>query len=215
MGGAEISAMLLAQGLSDLGVEVHVLTPDYNSSSSRYSEENGVFIHRFGSPRKFLFKGRRASQETYVRWRALYYLIISRYIRFSAGEFSKKMTKLHSKEKFDLIHSQNVESVFGLNLSDVNCPKIEHLRGLQYWCIDGSKRSGDENCVECSVQGIKNCLRTNRFFAKLINRELKWRGEHIRDFRYIAVSKYIAQEAEKQGLPSEKLFPLHNPVDES
>lgn len=216
MGGAEISAKLLAEGLADLGIEVHVLTPNYGSAPEESSKEGGVLVHRFKSPRKLLFKGRRASHETYARQRAVYHLMISRYIRLSAGEFSKRIFDFHSGEGFDLIHAQNVESVFGLNLAEVGCPKIAHLRGLQYFCIDGSKQVGGSDCEKCSIQGIENCLRTNRFNATLIRRELGWRRAHIGGFdHYITVSEYIAQEAEKEGLPAERISALHNPVDEN
>jgi len=215
MGGAEISAKLLAEGLADLGIEMHVLTPNYGSAPEGSSKEGGVLVHRFKSPRKLLFKGRRASHETYARQRAIYHLMISRYIRLSAREFSKRISGFHSKEAFGIIHAQNVESVFGLNLAEVGCPKIAHLRGLQYFCIDGSKQVGGSDCEKCSVQGIENCLRTNRFNATLIRRELGWRRAHIGGFdHYVTVSEYIAREAGREGLPPERISALHNPVDE-
>ncbi len=213
-GGAEISAKLLAEGLTNQGVEVHVLTPKYDPSKNDLSKEDGVTVHRFESPRRIFFKGQKVAESAYSKRRALYYLAINRYIRLSSREFSKKISELQSKEKFDLVHAQNVESVFGLNMADIDVPKIAHIRGLQYFCISGSKQFEGDYCEGCSVKKLKSCLETNFLLAKLIQREVAWRKEHIKNFdHYICVSKYIAQKLSEEGLPARRITGLHNPID--
>lgn len=212
MGGGEISTKLLAEGLAREGVEVHVLTPNYESFSNTVSEGKSVHLHRFRSIRRFLHRGRKAFQVSYRRRRPLFYWLLSKYIRFSAREFSKRISKLHERENFDLIHAQNLESILGLNLAGVKCPRIAHIRDFGLFCMNRGKLIGGRLCSSCSINDIRACLGTGRFFAGSIWNELNWRRAHSGFDHYIAISNFVAGELGKEGIPDEKISIVYNPI---
>lgn len=215
MGGGEVSTKLLAEGLAREDVEVHVLTPNYSSFSNSISNEGGMLIHRFKSLRRFLYRGQEVSREAYRKKRPLFYLALNKYIMFSANEFRKKISHLERKENFDLIHAQNLESILGLNLAEVKCPKIAHIRDFGLFCMNRGKLIQGKLCSGCSMDKIRTCLRTRTFFARLIWNELKWRKTHSELDHYIAVSQFVGGEIKKEGIPIDKISAIHNPVDEN
>lgn len=212
MGGGEISTKLLAEGLAREGVEVYVLTPNYESFSNTVSEERGVHLHRFRSIRRFLYRGRKAFQVSYRRRRPLFYWLLSKYIWFSAREFSKRISELHEKENFDLIHAQNLESILGLNLAEVRCPRIAHIRDFGLFCINRGKLVGGRLCSSCSINDIRACLGAERFLAQSVWNELSWRRAHSGFDHYIAISNFVAEELEKEGIADEKISVIYNPI---
>lgn len=212
MGGGEISTKLLAEGLAREGVEVHVLTPNYESFSNTVSEGKSVHLHRFRSIRRFLHMGRKAFQVSYRKRRPLFYWLLSKYIRFSAREFSKRISRLHERENFDLIHAQNLESVLGLNLAEVKCPRIAHIRDFGLFCINRGKLIGGRLCSSCSINDIRACLCAERFLAGSIWNELRWRRAHSEFDHYIAISNFVARELEKESIPGEKISVIYNPI---
>jgi glycosyltransferase involved in cell wall biosynthesis len=216
MGGAEISTKLLAEELTKEGVEVHIFTPNYESFKNVESGKGGLHIHRFRSIRKFVLHGREAFQLSYRRRRALFYWLLSKYIRFSASEFSREISALCKKEDFDLVHAQNMESVLGLGMAKVNCPKIAHIRDLALFCVKREKLVGNVVCKKCSQTSIKACLVTNRFLANSIAQEIRWRKELIKNFdHYVAISEFIGNELKKEGIPQEKISIIPNPVSDN
>ncbi|MBA7507797.1 D-inositol-3-phosphate glycosyltransferase [subsurface metagenome] len=212
MGGGEISTKLLAEGLAREGVEVHVLTPNYESFSNTVSEGKGVHLYRFRSIRRFLHRGRKAFQVSYRRRKPLFYWLLSKYIRFSAWEFSKRVSKLHERENFDLIHAQNLESALGLNLAEVRCPRIAHIRDFGLFCMNRGKLIGESLCDSCSINNILACLGAGRFLARSIWNELSWRRAHSGFDHYIAISNFVARELKKENIPDEKISVIYNPI---
>lgn len=212
MGGGEISTKLLAEGLAREGVEIHVLTPNYESFSNTVSEERGVHFHRFRSARRFLHRGRKAFQVSYRRRRPLFYWLLSKYIRFSAWEFSKRISELHKRENFDLIHAQNLESVLGLNLTEVKCPRIAHIRDFGLFCVNRGKLIGGRLCGSCSINNIRACLGAGSFLARSIWNELSWRRTHSGFDHYIAISNFVAKELLREGILDEKISVIYNPI---
>lgn len=215
-GGAEISTKLLAEGLSEKGVEVHVLTPNYGSFSDSVSKENDVIIHRFKSLRKFFLEnGESFSQEMYKSKKAFFYLLLNKYIMFSGWEFGRKISQLYRKENFDLIHAHNTESIIGLKLADVDCSKVAHIRDFSFFCITGGKLMNGELCKGCSSENIQKCLGTNRILAGLLEKGLEWRREQAEGFdRYVAISEFVSEEIRKEGIPREKTSVVYNPFGE-
>jgi len=216
MGGAEISTKLLAEELTKEGVEVHILTPNYGSFTNAKLRKGRLHIHRFRSIRKFILGGREVLYLSYRQRRALFYWLLSKYVRFSAFEFSKKITSLCNKENFDLIHAQNIESVLGSSMAKVDCPKIAHIRDLSLFCVKREKLIGNLVCKKCSQTSIMTCLFTNRFLANSIAEEIQWRKKLIKNFdHYVAISKFIGSELEKEGIPQEKISIIPNPISDN
>lgn len=214
-GGAEISTKLLAEGLVEEGVEVHVLTPNYESFSDTVTEEKGVVVHRFRSLRKFLHKGEGVSQKTFEKQRALFYCILNRYIVFSVWEFGRKISKIQEKEGFDLIHSHNLESVLGLKLSNVDVPKVAHIRDFSPFCISGGKLLNGDLCNACSEQNLRECLETNGLMAKILRNDVSWRRSLTGGFdRYIAISEFVSRTIQEEGIPEESISVVYNPISD-
>lgn len=212
MGGGEISTKLLAEGVAKEGVEVHVLTPNYGSFSTTVSEERGVHLHHFRSVRKFFHIGRKTFHIGYRKKKPLFYWLLNKYIRFSALEFGRQISRLHKRENFDLIHAQNLESALGLNLAEVKCPRIAHIRDFGLFCINRGRLIGGSLCRNCSINNIRTCLGGGSLLARSIWNELKWRKAHSEFDHYIAVSKFVAMELLREGIPSEKISVVYNPI---
>ena len=84
-GGAEISTKVLAESLNE---EVHILTPNYSVYKNTVSKEGSVIVHRFKSPRYFLFKNKNNnSSQNISNWK------LNLYMFFSAYELKKKIKK--------------------------------------------------------------------------------------------------------------------------
>ncbi|GAI40058.1 unnamed protein product, partial [marine sediment metagenome] len=142
----------------------------------------------------------------------MFYWLLSKYIRFSAREFRKRISKLHERENFDLIHAQNLESILGLNLTEVRCPKIAHIRDFGLFCMNRGKLIKEGLCDSCSINNIRACLGAGRFLALSIWNELSWRRAHSGFNHYIAISNFVAGEFEKEGITDEKVSVIYNPI---
>lgn len=214
-GGAEISTKLLAEGLVEKGAEVHILTPNYESLSETVSEENGVTVHRFKSLRKIFYKGENVSQKTYEKQKSIFYCILNRYITFSAWKFGRKISQIQEKEDFDLIHAHNLESMLGLKLSDVDVPRIVHIRDFSPFCISGGKLIEGDLCNRCSAENLRKCLGTNILMAKILRNDVKWRKSLVKEFdHYIAISEFVSKMIQKEGIPEDLISVIYNPISE-
>ena len=119
---------------------------------------------------------------------------------------------MHGKENFDLIHAQNLESILGLNLTEVKCPRIAHIRDFGLFCVNRGKLTGGKLCGSCSINDIRGCLGAGRFLARSIWNELSWRRAHSGFDHYIAISNFVAGELEREGIPDEKVSVIYNPI---
>ena len=213
-GGAEISIKLLAEQLAERGVETHILTPNYGDLA-HFTQKNGVKIHRFKSPRKILYSNSDVPSQTYRKSRALFHWIIDKYVRLSAKEFGLKISNLQEREKFDLIHSQNTESILGLHEADVECPEIAHIRDLKLLCATGMKQINNKFCGECTSENIRTCLDTNLPLSNLIKKDLDRRKSKVKNFdHYISILKLFVRELNKEGIPKNKISLVPNPLSE-
>lgn len=125
LGGAEISAQLLAEALA-AHHRVDVLTPNYGAYKDATSR-GACTVRRFASLRSFVFRP-GVSGTIYRKSKGLFSMLRSLYERLSAAEFRSLIERQGS---FDVIHAHNYESGLGLAAARVQAKTVVHLRDFR------------------------------------------------------------------------------------
>lgn len=172
-GGAEIDLHHFMKDLTNRGIEVYMLTPNYNNYKEIITKKGNLTIHKFKSLRYFLFKNkvRQISQRAYLKSTALFYLLNNQYMKHSSKELAKQFDKVHKKERFDLVHTINIESNCALRYIKDTVRNIATAQDMKNVCLS-NKTIGYDYCKECSVKNIKRCLKTNIVLAALLKSNL-------------------------------------------
>ncbi|MFH1850491.1 MAG: glycosyltransferase family 4 protein [archaeon] len=212
VGGAEISARLLAENLAANGIEVHVLTPNYSSGQDEV-EAGKVIIHRFKSISRSLDKKKEASHSIYNRSRAFSLLLLNQYVKYLSWKFRREFEKLNREHRFDIVHANNFENALALKHISAGIPKVAHIRDLTLFCLN-KHTSGGVFCSHCTVPGLAKCLSTSRFMAFLIRWDIiSRRTRNIgRIDHYIAISTFMKEGLLLEKIPKRRISVIFNPV---
>jgi len=213
MGGAEVCLGLLVEELSKIkNLEIVVVTPNYTSFKTVVQRKRRLTIIRFKSLRSFLYKKRKATIPMYHVNRALFDLIIGHYMYVSAWEIRRQVKKVLRKYKVEVLHANNLESIFALSKLKTSIPKIAHLRDFRIFSIDHNTFT-TKNHKE-TIESIKNTYKTNTLLAFLLCVLLtKKRNKLLLGFdHYIAINDFIKTCAEKKGVRNIEV--IHDPTDD-
>jgi len=215
MGGAEISLKLLVEGLAERGHEVTVLTPNYASPSTSVERMGNLRVIRFKSPRRFLFGGgaRKASSEVYRGNKPLFYLQLGQYIQFSSAELRRKTVKLLEGEDFDVIHTNNLESILAVSRIETDALKVAHLRDFALTCWNRGLNNGKTLCSGCSAEQIRKCMGAG-LTSPLLSYQINLRRGILENFDIlVAISGFVkGQYLRRLNLRSRDVRVLYNPV---
>ncbi len=125
LGGAEISLRTMARELAKRHA-VSVLTPNYHGTARAERKDGRVSVIEYPSIRRFFFARRgvsRAMQRTSMpAFRAGLSLI--------EKIFAREMARAIEREAsgFDVVHSNNRESLMALDMANISAKKIAHIR---------------------------------------------------------------------------------------
>jgi glycosyltransferase involved in cell wall biosynthesis len=217
MGGAEISLRFLVEGLAKLGHEVTVLTPNYSSSRTEFEEPSeNLRIIRFSSPRRYLFRSRvrGISSEVYRERKPFFYLQLGAYIRLSSMELRKKTRELLSREDFDLVHANNLESILALSWIKTRALKVAHLRDFGLICWNRGLNNRGTLCPGCSRENLRKCMGAGGFMAWLLTREIESRKRVLEEYdALVAISNFVKKGfLERTRIERPKIEVLYNPI---
>ena len=129
-GGAEIQARILAGGLAERGIDVHIVVPNLiDNKNETIKVEPNLTIHRYKSSirKKILSKGRSVAQGIYKKDVGMFHKIHDLYVKWSARNLAKGFKKIHKKEEFDVVHANNTEPILALKYIK-GIRKTGHLR---------------------------------------------------------------------------------------
>lgn len=128
-GGAEVCSKFMAEGLAKKNIELHVVTPNLYKDEYEKQENGKLIIHRYESKlrRKILSKGSKRSKAVYSKNRSIFSFIHGLYKSYSARELAKSFNKINEKEKFDIVHANNVEPAMALEFIS-GIKKTAHIR---------------------------------------------------------------------------------------
>lgn len=215
-GGAEISLEYLIDLLVKDNNQIILITPNYHAFKTQIENKKNLKIIRFKSLRYFLYKKKdKLSSKSLKNKKAFFELIKFFYMFFSSLEikfFVKKYLK--SNSDFDLIHANNLESIFALSNIKTNIKKAAHLRDLRVFY---SSFEVIRNKVKKeTISDLKNIYKTNYIFAFLLNFTTKLKLNYLKRFdKYYAISEFVKICAIKNSLNEDKILILNNFFDDS
>ncbi len=217
-GGAEISLEILVEELVKNNHEVKVLTPNYSSFETEIEKKGSLKIIRFKSFRSFLFKKReRTSHEVYKKTKPIFYLLLEQYLKYSSYELKKNTKYILKKEKFDVIHANNLESILALNNIKTSAKKIAHLRDFGLFCYNRGLDNSGKLCKGCSEKNLKSCMNAKEIVNKLLLMEMKRRINILSKLSsfdlLVAISKFVKQQyVDIFGADKNRIEVMYNPI---
>ena len=136
-GGGEEMCRFMAEGLAKRGFDVHIITPNLSKDSYEIEKKGKLTIHRYRSPlRRFVLKvGKKPagylhtfpSTKTSNKESKIFNFFHFFYRKYSAMELARAFKKINKKERFNLLHANNVEPIIALNYIK-NIPITGHIR---------------------------------------------------------------------------------------
>ena len=139
----------------------------------------------------------------------------------------RRLEALLARERFDVahlhIHYGTLTSSIIEPLRRHRIPTVQHLHEYRSFCTVSIARRDGETCTSCSVGNylpgiIHRCNRGSLVRSAITTGEMYVAdalGAKSWPQRFLAVSDFQRDMLVKQGMPGERLFTLHNPVDET
>lgn len=195
VGGAEISAYYLSEGLAKKGHDVLVITPNFGRKT--VLEENGKLkIYRFGFPG--ILKEQLSSK---IMSNPLVYYGFARKIKSSIKWFNP-----------DILHAQNSLAFVPTYIGGKGVKKIATLRDYSTYCDSGFcslygtyKKCSFFEYMKCKYRWNTSLLRAFHYPYDYIN--LKWKQKALKEMDgIISVSKAVRDIYKGIGIESE---PIH------
>lgn len=153
---------------------------------------------------------------------------ISRLHRFFLnGEASSRLEALLERERFDVahlhIHYGTLTSAIIAPLRRHRIPTVQHLHEYRSFCTISIARRNGQTCTSCSVGNylpgiVHRCNRGSFLRSAITCGEIyvaDMLGAKSWPQRFLAVSDFQRDMLVQQGMPEDRLFTLHNPVDEA
>ncbi|MBS3140293.1 glycosyltransferase [Candidatus Woesearchaeota archaeon] len=206
MGGGEINLALVAETLAKLGKEVVVLT-SYQPGLKKSEIIMGVRIYRN------LTTGRNP------------HLIIQNWKRslFFPKSIVKEVKKICRTKKFDLIHFIGASVIAAKDLAPLKIPLFATIESYPALCPKGDRMyNGKAECpFVCSFNKFRKCqrksseigkmkhkwyLKYNPLFCNYLYNYYRKLNTALKYCRLIAISNYVKDLLEKQGLESVTIF---------
>ena len=195
LGGAEISAYYLSEGLAKAGHDVLVITPNFGRKTA-IEEEGGLKIYRFGFPG--ILKEQLSNK---IMSNPLVYLYFAKNIKSSVKEF-----------KPDIIHAQNSPAFIPTYLGGKGIKKVATLRDYSTYCDSGFcslygnyKRCSFFYYLKCKYRWNPSIIRSFHYPYDYIN--LRWKQDVLKKMDgVISVSKAVRDIYMGIGINS---IPIH------
>ncbi len=174
-GGGEISTKIIAEELAKKH-KVTVLTPNYGSRRDEIkNRENKVNVHRF------VFRSHAPinTKSNLAQKKSVFNFIHFLYVNNSARVFKKQIEKYLEKNKPDIIHAHNLESVLGLADVGTEAKKVAHVRDSRLLENKYKKKLKKFDLVltnsnfmakECKKQGIEAKTLYNPVDKKILSK---------------------------------------------
>ena len=213
-GGGEISAFNLAKELVKNKIEIHVLTSHFNGLKTKETINNVKLF-------RYLSSGKPNSLFGNVK----------RIINFEKSVI-KQLPKLYSKEKYDIIHCMNTNSIVAIKLKKkINAKFIMHVNGPVPFCPKGTlmykdKKICDKKCtrltyLDCFIHsktaGKKNLNFLHKFNPLtmfLLRKNYETLNSLIKKFDYyMPISTYMQNKLTFSGIPKNKTKIIYNILD--
>lgn len=217
-GGGEVSAVLFAQGLVQLGHHVTVLTSRFLGDSTCENTRGVRIVRR-------LRTGENPGQLMSNLHRLLYF---ERSVR-------RETRLLLSQESFDVIHAMGMTSLVPLAHVNTSIPKTAHINSTVWCCPKGTRmRSLPDATIICDVprchmrafvpclfrtdemgkQSMSAVIRYNPCaYALLFHRFLKSTHRNVlHQFHFVAISSYLKTLLIGHGVEENRVTVVHNPV---
>lgn len=213
-GGGEISAFMLAKELAKKNIEVHVLT-SYFKNLKKVETIAGVKILRLlstGSPNSIMGN-------------------IKRILNFEKS-INEQLPNLHSKEKYNVIHCMNTDSISAIKLKNkINVKFIMHVNGPTPFCPKRTLMFKDKVICDkkCTKSVFLDCfLHSNsvgkirlRFFTKftlllpiLLRHKYEKLNFCLKQFDYyMPISTYMQNKLIFSGISKNKTKVVYNILD--
>lgn len=215
MGGGEISLKQFVDGLIDKGHAIYILTPNCGFDKTTIYENEKLVIHRYKSIKYKTYKqnSKKISSEIYNKNQAIFQLILSLTVKIFSWEMVIETKKVLQKNKFDLIYSNNIESMIALSKLKLNTPTVAHIRDLAAISLNYrtyNKKYSDKT----SIKIIKKYFNTNWLLAKLIIIDIINRRKRVLekiDF-FITINDFIKDEIIKEGIDENSISVIYNPI---
>jgi len=199
-GGGEISALHIAKALNK-SMETVVCCLSEKTNKLVIENVEGVKIYRF--PWKKLKFSKKLSNLEYVYW-----------------QMHKATKKVIKKEKPDVLHFLNYQSIFPLAFFFKRYPKFATINS-PFFCEFGGSHSDGKSCYNCSnkeritlslkkwgIKGVPFWL-YNRYSQFLLKTSLK------KCRRLFPVSNAIKKMLISKGIKEEKIKIIHNPISKN
>jgi len=219
MGGGEVSADLLAQGLVAQGVTVTVLTSRVDTLPA-VSVERGMTIHRTIATGKH-----PATLSSNIKRALVFPWSLRRAIR-----------RLLAHETFDIIHVMGMTAIPVVAEIRTNIPKTAHINSAIPFCPKStllrSTARGESTCdlVRCTPRAFVSCLWHTRELGKMPMRRLvRWnpfaylalyrrylrlgREQVLRAYaHYFPISSFLGSRLDDRGVAKTAITRVLNPV---
>lgn len=210
MGGAEISLEMMIDILKDTEHEITVLTPNYNTNQTKLEVYKNIRIIRFKSFRTNLFKDRKNTTGQIQSFSVISEIIKSGYMIASAAELYMQAKTLIKKEKFDIIHANNVESQLAVSILKTSAKKILHVRDGRQIYSSFSKLG--HSLKKETLKEIKQAFEINAISALPIKIMSSLKYKSIQKFdHYIAISQFMKDCLRENGISRIDIDIIYNP----
>lgn len=218
LGGAEICGEKIVKKLVEKGISIYVLTPNCESNKEIIEIINDNYtIHRYPSIKRFTYKkeSRDISAEVYQKSSALFYLLLNQVIKLFNIEMYWQAKKILNKyTDFDIVQSNNIETMEVLSKLNINESKFSFIRDLGVLGLNYRTYKGQYTDI-CGVKELVEYYDTNKLFAWLIKKDIvDKRKKELKNIEFfVTINEYVREQMIMDGFSEFKIFTVKDPID--
>jgi glycosyltransferase involved in cell wall biosynthesis len=218
LGGAEICGEKVVNKLVEKGITVYVLTPNCETNEEIIQVVNNNYtIHRFPSIKRFSYKkgSREASAEVYQKSSGLFYLLLNQVIKlFNIEMYWQAKKILNRYTDFDVVQSNNIETMEVLSKLDINESKFSFIRDLGVLGLNYRTYKG-QYTDRCGVKELVEYYETNKIFAWLIKKDIvDRRKKELKKIEFfVTINDYVREQMIHDGFSEHRIFTVKDPID--